>query len=86
MPALRTALPACCRALVYRDSAAWFAFFHEEDQRDHCQYGHAEQAEVVEISEHGGLPLQGAFDQSVGLPGCECRTGTMGTHGMSSSL
>ena len=74
MPALRTALPAYYRALVYRDSAAWFAFFHEENQRNHCKYGYAEEAEVIEIGQHGGLPLQGAFDQSVGLLSGECRT------------
>src|SRR5580658_6911605 len=43
------------RALVYRDSAAGPAFFHQENQRNHRQDGDSEKAEVIEIGQHGGL-------------------------------
>jgi hypothetical protein len=62
---------ASYRALVYRDPASGFTFFHQEDQRNHDEDGYAEKAKVIEISQHGGLPLQCAFNQGVSLLGGE---------------
>ena len=55
------------RELVYSHSASGSAFFHKENEGDHQQDGDGEKPEVVEIGQHGGLPLHGIFDQGVGL-------------------
>ena len=65
------------RALVYRHSAARFAFFYHEDQRDHQQDGDAQKAKIVDVGQHGGLALQRALDQGIGLLGGNGRTGAM---------
>src|SRR5580704_17559063 len=63
------ATPLVYRELVYRDSAAGPAFFHQKDQGNHRQDGYAEKPKVIEIGEHGGLALHRAFDQGIGLLG-----------------
>src|SRR5580700_3620522 len=76
---------AAYRELVYRDSAAGFAFFHQEDHGNHYQDAYAQQPEVVEIGEHGGLALNCAFDQSIGLLGGECGACSVRPHGLRSA-
>ena len=39
-----------------------------------ARMAHPEKPEVINIGQHGGLPLYGAFNQGIGLAGGECRT------------
>src|SRR5580698_9581909 len=74
------------RESVYRDSAAGPAFFHQEYQRNHRQDRDTEETEVIEIGQHGGLPQDCVFDQSVGLLGGVCRTRAVCSHSLRSTL
>ncbi len=50
------------RGLVHSQSAAGLAFSHQEYKGNHGKDADGEQAEIVEIGEHGGLPLEGSLD------------------------
>ena len=52
---------------MYRHWAARFYFLHEENERDHGRDADAENPEIINVSEHGGLPVQVEGDDAVGL-------------------
>src|SRR5580698_11017029 len=55
------------RLLVCRHRAAGFYFLHEEDEGNHSCDATAENPEVVDVGEHGGLPVQIEGDDTVRL-------------------
>ncbi len=74
------------RGLVYRHSASGTAFFHQEYEGDHQQDGDGEKPEVIDVGQHGGLPLCGAFNQGIGLTGGKSRTCAVRPHGLRGAL
>src|SRR6202453_3934122 len=56
-------------SLVYRYRAAMFYFLHQENEGNHGGDADAENPEIVNVSEHGGLAIQIEGHHSVGLAG-----------------
>ena len=63
--------------LVYRHPATRFCPLHQEDHREHGEDRIAQDVEIVEVSQHGGLTLQHALHDRVGLFGSIGRTGAV---------
>ena len=61
-----------------RHGAAGFYFLHEENERDHCRDANAENPEVINVGEHGGLAVQIEGDHAVGLASCFGGAGAAG--------
>src|ERR1700691_5587346 len=64
--------------LVYRHRAAMFYFLHQKNEGNHGGDAAAQNPEIVNVSEHGGLAVQIEGHHSVGLAGSLSGAGAAG--------